>query len=254
MKGIHNDWEETATVRLALLNYTKPALVDHEFTDLPWHLPSAAPHQLYLTPNGELSEMKPSENNTLSYQANTAAELTFSYKFPAKTAVVGPSTLVIDVASPDHDDIDIYTHIFKADADGNILSHLNIPLPEGLPEAGAKQLTQNRVFRYWGPNGMLRASQRHVAPELSGKTWNTLSHSRVEKVRPGEKVRLDIQLWPTGIVFEAGEKLILKVGGEELGVPAMRHLGGLKNSNKGRHVIYVGDESESHLRLFTVDV
>lgn len=253
LKGLSNGWLETPPVRLALLNYTKPAIVDREFPDLPWHLPSATSQELYLGPDGKLLENKP-DAGVLSYHADTPAEISFTYNFPSKTAIIGPSTLVIDVAAPEHDDLDIYTHLFKADADGNILSNLNIPLSEGIPQAEADQLTHNRVFRYWGPSGILRASQRHVSEKLSQKTWKTLSHTRVDKVKPGETVRLEIQLWPTGIVFEAGETLVLKLSGEKLDVPALPHLGRRQNQNKGKHVLKVGGQSASHLRFFTTEV
>ena len=100
---------------------------------------------------------------------------------------------------------------------------------------------------------MLRASQRHVSPEKSGKTWKTLSHERVQLVSPGEVVRLDVQLWPTGIVFEAGEKLVLKIGGEKLGVPALPHLPNEPNKNRGKHIVHVGGKSDSHFQFFTTE-
>lgn len=169
-------------------------------------------------------------------------------------AIVGPSTLVIHVSAPDHDDLDIYTHIFKADKEGNILSNLNIPIPDGVPAEEQAKLTKNRVFRYWGPDGMLRASRRHVSAEKSGKSWNTLSYERIEKVQPGKVVKLEIQIWPAGIVFEAGEKLILKISGEKLGVPHLPHLPKEPNQNRGKHILHVGGQWESCLQFFTTDI
>lgn len=252
LKDVRNDWPQTVPVRIAFLNYTKPALVDQEFTDLPWHLPSVTPRKLYLAPAGKLSEEKQTEPAELSYQADASDEVAFTYEFPFKTILTGPSTLVINAAAPDHDDLDIYSHIFKADKNGTILSHLNIPLPDNLPDETVNTMTENRIWRYWGPNGILRASKRHVSQELSGKTWKTLSYERDEKIMPGEVVRLENQLWPTGIVFEAGEKLVLKISGREIGVAALPNLTEAPNANKGKHVLHFGGVSEAYLEIFTL--
>ena len=209
--------------------------------------------QLFLTPDGKLSEDKASTGGELQYQADTTDRISFTYEFPSRTVMCGPSTLSVDIAAPDHNDLDVYMHVFKASNDGKILSHKNIPTPDSLSAEEEFQVTNNRVFRYWGPQGMLRASQRHVSPEKSGKTWKTLSHERVQLVKPGEVVRLDVQLWPTGIVFEAGEKLILKIGGEKLGVPAMSHLPNEPNKNRGKHIVHVGGQSDSHFQFFTTE-
>lgn len=252
LKNVPNDWPQTAPVRLALLRCTGPALVDQEFTDLPWHLPSATSRKLYLASSGKLTTEKETENRKLTFQADLSEEVAFTYQFPSKTVFVGPSTLVIDVASTDHDDMDIYTHIFKADSNGKILSHVNMPKPDDTSAEEFEKMTQNRVWRYEGPNGKLRVSRRHVSPELSGKTWKTLSHAKEEKVKPGEVVGLEIQLWPTGIVFEAGEKLILKISGTEVGLPDLPNIPPPRNENKGKQVLHFGGSSEARLQFFTL--
>ena len=224
LKHVENDWHQTPPVRLALLQFNKAPIVDKAFSDLPWHLDSCVSRRLYLTPDKTLSDHKLAASMaTLDYDASTDDTITFTYRVPSRMALVGQSTLAIDVSSPDHDDLDVYTHIFKADAGGAILSNKNIPTPESLSAEEEHKLTQNRLFRYWGPDGALRASQRHVSASKSGKTWKTLSHQEVLKVAPGEIVRLENQLWPTGIVFEAGELLMVKISGASIGVPALAH-------------------------------
>jgi predicted acyl esterase len=254
LKSVPNDWSTTPPVRLALLNYTKSAIVDIPFPDLPWHLPSAQSRTLHLAPDLTLSPTQPSQPSTLTWQADSSEALSFTYTFPVRTALVGPSTLTVDISSPSHDDMDVYCHIFKYSLSGIELSNLNIPLPPGLSEEDADKATQNRVWRYWGPNGQLRASQRHVSASKSTKTWSTLSHEKVEKARPGEVVRLDVQMWPTGIVFEAGEQLVLKISGEKIGIAALPHLPKAANENRGEHVIHLGGGKHSSLKFFTVDV
>ncbi|KAJ5056814.1 Alpha/Beta hydrolase protein [Bipolaris maydis] len=253
LKGVDNGWEGTVPVRLALLTYTGSPIVDRPFLDLPWHLPSADRDVLHLTHFGGMSKSKPSSPERLSYNSESSEKLEFTHTFTSRVALVGPSTLVIDVSSPNQDDLDIYTHIFKASADGTMLTHLNVPVPDSVPQDIVAKATENRIFKYWGPNGMLRASHRHVSRQKSGKTWNTLSHEKVQKVQPGTIVRLEIQLWPTGIIFEAGENLVLKISGEEIGVPALPQLPKTTGINKGNHVVHVGGDFEARLDIFTID-
>jgi len=133
-----------------------------------------------------------------------------------------------------------------------MLSHLNISIPANTPSEVAEKMTQNRVWRYLGPSGMLRASKRHVSDALRGKTWETLSMEREDKVAPGEVVRLRVQLWPTGMVFEAGETLVLKVSGREMGLRDLPGAEVMANQNVGVHRVYVGGEMEGHLEFFTI--
>jgi len=237
---------------MAFLNFTKPALLDQEYPDLPWHLPTATVQKLHLHPTGTLTPTAPLSTTTIEYQADSPSELTFTYTFPSKTILTGPSTVVLSIAAQDHNDLDIHAHIFKASASGTMLSHLNIPIPANTPSEVAEKMTQNRVWRYLGPSGMLRASKRHVADALRGKTWETLSMEREDKVAPGEVVRLRVQLWPTGMVFEAGEMMVLKISGREMGLRDLPGAAEMANENVGKHVIHIGGEMEGYLEFFTL--
>jgi predicted acyl esterase len=260
LKDVANEWPQTAPVRMALLNFSKPALLDQEFADLPWHLPDVTRKQkLHLSSPGKLTHNKQQqlqEEALLEYQADSSDEISFTYAFSTKTVLIGPSTLVIDIAAPSHDDLDVHTHIFKADASGALLSHLNMPVPpsssNSSPASTVETMTQNRIWRYLGPNGMLRASKRHVHRALQARTWETLSHQGEEKVKPGEVVRLRVQLWPTGIVFEAGEQLVLKISGREMGLRALPQSPEPSNMNKGKHVLHFGGSYENYLEFFTL--
>ncbi|KAG9185733.1 hypothetical protein G6011_07064 [Alternaria panax] len=212
-------------------------------------------------PNTEFSESiaiiisgrnKRLEEKVLEYQADSSDEVSFTYTFPAKTVLTGPSNLVIDIAAPDHDDIDIHAHVFKADASGALLSHLNMPVPLNTPASTVETMAQNRIWRYFDPSGMLRALERHLHSALLGKTWATVSHEHDEKIKSGELIRLRIQLWPTGIVFEAGKQLVLKISGKEMGLRAFPKSSEPSNSNKGKRVLHIGGLSESYLEVVTI--
>ncbi|KUJ10501.1 alpha/beta-hydrolase [Mollisia scopiformis] len=249
LKGAQNEWPTTPKVRYALLNYTEPAYVNLPFPDLPWNLPLAHSQRLYLSANHTLSETPMQESAVLKYSADSAKNdgLAFEHTFNSKTILVGPSSLVISIASPSHNDMDIYTRIRKASPGGDFLYHQNIPLPQGA------EVPETSVFRYLGPSGMLRASRWHISSELSTKNWKVLSNNNPEPVAPGQTIRLEIMLWPTGIVFEPGEKMVLEITGQDSGLtdfpipPEM-----IVNGNVGEHHVSVGSGEESYLEFSTI--
>ncbi|KAH7115851.1 hypothetical protein B0J11DRAFT_538636 [Dendryphion nanum] len=78
-------------MRLALLNYTKPTIVNREFSDLPWCLPSATLRQLHLAPAGNIYDVRFNGSGTLSYQPdsnNASDKLMFTYRLPSKMAIL----------------------------------------------------------------------------------------------------------------------------------------------------------------------
>ena len=66
---------------------------------------------------------------------------------------------------------------------------------------------------------------------------------------------MDIGIWQTGIVFEAGEKLVLKVSGHSMTLAEFTALRGqLTTSNVGRHVLHLGGMHPSRLMIPVVEV
>lgn len=150
--------------------------------------------------------------------------------------------------------------IRKLNAKGEALLHQNIPA-EDLP-AGYEPPDEN-VWKYVGPNGRLRASHREVTQEqLPGLTAEEISkrmseayvyhpHTTAEKLSPGEVVKLEISLWPGGMVFDAGESMRFEVKGR---LPVLVEfkplLDTLVNYNKGEHILHTGGATSSQLSVY----
>ena len=195
----------------------------------------------------------------LSYQADTPAlqvdgdseELLFSYTFNTKSHMVGYSKAVLYMSCPDHDDLDVFVQLRKASADGKLLQNLNIPLKD-LGLSSASEVVTINSNKYLGPSGILRASHRDINVKLSKTHWPVHSH-RLEaerKVPAGEVIRLEIGLWPTGMVFEEGEALVLKIAGHPLVLAEFEPLRGkFVAENKGRHQVHFGGEFDSHVSI-----
>ena len=63
--------------------------------------------------------------------------------------------------------------------------------------------------------GWLRASHRKLDPALSTPYRPYHPHDERQRLRPGEVVELDIEIWPTSIVVPAGHRIGLTVRGKD---------------------------------------
>ncbi|CAH0027692.1 unnamed protein product [Clonostachys rhizophaga] len=261
LKGIENGWEQTPRVRYAFIRFNEDAEVNVPFADLPWNLSSAREQRLFLSADRKLLPTKASEPGQVSYQADAPSKLMgpdpndpfFSYTFPQQTRLAGPATAILYVSSPSGNDMDVHVQLRKADKNGELLTYANIPLKD-IGVSTVSEVPNTNVMKYLGPTGMLRASRRHVSEALSSrsKSWKTLSHSQVEPVEPGDIIRLEIQLWPTGLIFDAGERLLLYVSGHYMTLPEFETMPPYENHNRGHHIIHVGGEYDSSLMFYQV--
>ena len=63
--------------------------------------------------------------------------------------------------------------------------------------------------------GWLRASHRKLDARLSTEYRPYHTHDELQALKPGEVVRLDVEIWPTSIVVPAGYRLALTVRGKD---------------------------------------
>jgi predicted acyl esterase len=160
------------------------------------------------------------------------------------------------MSCPDHNDLDVFVQLRKASPDGTLLQNLNIPLKDiGLKSA--EEAAAINTNKYLGPTGILRASRRALNTKLSKPHWPVHSHlqSDEQKITPGQIVRLEIGIWPTGMVFEAGEKLVLKVAGHHMALAEFEPLRGkFVAGNRGMHFLHVGEQYESCVEIPLVEL
>ncbi|KAL4875169.1 alpha/beta-hydrolase [Aspergillus karnatakaensis] len=260
LKDIQNGWERTPPVRLAVLGFNLP----HETYSLmrfPWATPSSKPLKLHLNSDQSMTPTAQSQQSNerpiLSYQAdaptmntdNADNELLFTYTFPEKTIVAGPSKAVLTLSAEKQNDLDVYVMLRKMDVHGNVLQNINQPLSD-LGVSSAEDVPSVSVLKYLGPEGMLRASRRALAPELSKPWWGTLSHAGDEPVPVGRTIELEIFLWPTGMIFEAGESAVLKVAGHDMRLVDLEPLrGSFQVVNEGKHFVHFGGGYNNFVEL-----
>ena len=120
--------------------------------------------------------------------------------FAEPVELVGHVRAVLHMSADEAEDMDVFVALFKLDADGNQV---------GFPYYG--QFEDGPVAVGW-----LRASHRELDPERSTDYLPVLAHRRALPLTPGEPARLDIEVWPSGTRFEAGEQLLLVVQGSDV--------------------------------------
>ncbi|GAB7335735.1 hypothetical protein MBLNU13_g08032t1 [Cladosporium sp. NU13] len=256
LKGLANGWENTPRVRVSLLGYNLPNITNQPIPN--WPHPQARYETLFLG-SGKLEHSSPTKPGSLAYQSDFCArqdgtdteELHFTHTFNSRRYLLGTSTATLYVSTQQGNDLDIYVQLCKADPNGQILHSYNIPQHE----LDKTEMTRQKVppvnpLRYVGPTGMLRASRRAQDPVLSKPHAPQLSFSMPEPISPGEITELEIGIWAGGMIFEKGEKLVLKVSGHPMTLAEFDILwGSYRPANKGDHYVHFGGEHRSHLTL-----
>ena len=209
----------------------------------------------------ETSPIKDKETQ-VSYQSDAPSKqmdvdtehAEWTYTFDKSSTLIGPSKATVYMSCPDHDDMDIFVIIRKADKQGKVLQNLNIPL-HTMDFATEEEVPALNTLKYIGPSGILRASHRAIDFKLSKPHWHAHDHSREEKIVPGEIVKLEIMLWPAAIGFEAGEKLVFRIAGHQMTLAEFPELrGGFTTWNKGKHLVHVGGRYQSCLEVPFVEI
>jgi len=129
--------------------------------------------------------------------------------------------------------MDIYAYIRKRDINGNIVE--------------TKTVT-DRTFV--GPNGQLRVSCRELDSKLSTPLEPVLKMTGEKNLKEHEIAEIEIPFWPYGMKWEADEILELQICPiEKISRPELPQLPPVKTLNKGNHIIHIGGQYDSQLRL-----
>jgi putative CocE/NonD family hydrolase len=161
----------------------------------------------------------------------------FEYAFAETTELTGHMKLRLYMAAESADDMDIFVGVYKFDARG-----------EFVPMAYYTYFNDGPVALGW-----LRASHRELDAAASTEYQPVLRHRQALKLEPGQVVPLDIEIWPSGTLFEAGSRLRLIVQGTDLQkYSKTRHPVYTRHEdsvNHGAHVIHTGGATDSYLLI-----
>jgi predicted acyl esterase len=144
--------------------------------------------------------------------------------------VTGPLTASFWVSS-ETEDMDLFLTLRNFDADGNEVLETG---QQGTPVPVAK--------------GWLRVSHRELDPKLTLPYRPYHKHQRRLFLKPGEIVKVDVEIWPTSMVFGKGHRIRLDVQPRD-GVGSQSYMHYHADYNTGSNTIYAGGARESYLLL-----
>lgn len=206
-------------------------------SDKAWPLPGTEYTKFYLNTSGNLQRDPVASESTVSYASlggdGGPARAQFDIKFDQRTDLVGHSKLRLWMSTDGSDDLDIFVALQKLNAAGEIVPFIMLNLFDDGPVA----------------LGWMRASRRELDPEQSTEYKPVQRHCSDQKLKPSEIVPLDIEIWPSGTRFEAGETLRVVIQGTDIYVHAKGTVQDLHQDsiNSGHHVIHAGGKYDSHL-------
>jgi uncharacterized protein len=194
LKGHANGWPDEPRVQAALRS--SDGLTQR--TAKSWPIEGTRWTTMHLGANdGTLGPTKPMQAGAVQYAAEGPAVSFSTGPFEARVEVIGPVSLRV-WASSSLSDMDVFVRLRKIDAHGNDLVGVG-------PAGGHMALAL----------GWLRASHRKLDAARSLPHRPFHAHDESQPLTPGEPVPLDIEIWPTSIVFEPGSRLVLEIAGHD---------------------------------------
>ncbi len=233
LKGLDTDLMHWPKVRLEV---RERAGVGATRTTAAWPVESTQYQRLYLDAgNRTLVTTAPDSAAVASYESlEDGPGACFEHRFAQAADLVGYMKLRLYVSAESDDDMDLFVAIDKLDTLGRRVPFVHYAVFEDGPLA----------------LGWLRVSHRELDP-ASTEFQPVLTHRRSQKIRPGETVAVDVEIWPSGTHFEAGSALRLQVRGRDVYAcpKPMLYARHEDTVNRGRHHLHTGGDTASYLLI-----
>lgn len=214
LKGIDTGWDKQPRVQLQVRHPGEKFVLRDESE---WPLARTQWTHFYLDPDGKtLTTSLPGKEAALTYEAMGEGVTFLMPPHEKEMEITGPSVLKLVVSS--------------TTADADIFAVLRVFDPEG------KEVVFHGALDPHTPvaQGWLRASHRKLDPNLSLPYRPYHSHDEKQPLVPGEKVQLDVEIWPTCIVVPKGYRFGLTIRGKDYEYEGeATTLSNMKNPMKG---------------------
>lgn len=229
LKDFRNGWELTPRVRLEVMDaYNFNFQTNRPEKEFP--LARTQYKKLYVDAARKALSFEPvTQESKISYEAEQGTT-TFDVTFQEDTEITGYMKLRLWVEAEGNDDMDMFIAIRKLDEKGDWLPVTVL----GEPHPGA-----------WGK---MRVSRRELDPRLSTDFQPIQAHKRDLKLKAGEIVPVDIEIWPHSRIWHKGQQLRVLVSGHYIRDGWFEPFFWDTN-NKGNHVIHSGGKYDSYLQI-----
>lgn len=256
MKDVSNGWEYTPKVRLSILNPGHNDVINRPEEQFP--LARQQSKALFLDAASAAMKMDIRVEQEAKVDFDAAeGKTSFTYTFAERTELTGYFKLKLWVESVGNDDIDLFTVFSKLDSNGELVETkcIDVGYLQDDPEADWKKLSEMHaagnkfveVFFARGATGRLRVSHRELDLGHSTAHQPRYTFRKIQKLAEGEIVPVEIELWPHGMIWEAGEQIGVTIAGHNLMPELTFRTPTVKTLNKGKVVIHTGGRYDSHL-------
>jgi len=247
LKDVDNGWELEPKVEVALR--AADDTVKRVVEDTQWPLTGTRWTRFYLDVSGKaLGTTAPGKVASASYAA-IGEGLTFTTApLERELEFAGPIVAKLWVSSST-DDMDLFATLRAFDPQAKEITFLSAVEPKA-------PISQ----------GWLRVSQRKLDSKRSTEwqPWHT--HDQAQKLKPGEIVEVDLEIWPASLSLPAGHRLALTVQGKDF--ERSGETGVQKGSGwflhddprdrptetfAGAHTVYSGGERASYVLLPVIE-
>ncbi|WP_223622896.1 CocE/NonD family hydrolase [Microbacterium sp. EST19A] len=247
LKGVDNDWTQTARVRYSVLDLAGGDRIEIEADSFP--PADVTSTRFYLDGRRRMLVTEaPDDEVPVSYAvASNPNAVSFLTRFEEETVLVGYPKAHLWVEARGSDDMDLFVLVQKLDRYGTPLAAFTVPNQSAM----AHDLTDHgaTILKYKGADGRLRVSARHLDAVLSTDDVPAHTFDRIEKLSPGEIVEIEIDLFPVGLAFHPGEQLRFIISSANLLGTLMPAIEEYVGENSGEHVIHTGGAHASYLQL-----
>jgi predicted acyl esterase len=194
LKGVDNGWGQEPKVQLAIRNVDGTASIRKEHE---WPLARTQWQPFFLNAlNSSLSSELITTSESTEFESNKNSVNFSTSVFSEETEFTGPVLLKLWISSSETD-IDLFAILRVFDPSNTevtfIGAHEKVPLAQG-----------------W-----LRASHRKLDVKKSLPYRPYHSHDERQALIPHEIYPVEIEIWPTSIVFPIGYKLVLTIQGND---------------------------------------
>lgn len=227
LKGLDNGMQKEPRVRYDVRKTRDEYTVSYAKD---WPLPGTRYLPLYLNAAEHALQVQPPKNEaTSTYMSDRDASVHFDIGFTRDVTLAGHMALRLWVSAAEADDMDLFVGVRKFDPQGDEVYFVGFG---GNPN--------DIVTRGW-----LRVSARELDEKRSTPWRPFLKHTQILKVAAGDIVPVDIEILPSGTLFEKGSTLRLIIQGSDIVPnPVSRHD---ETVNKGPNSVHTGGQYPSRL-------
>ncbi|KAJ4177806.1 hypothetical protein NW755_013626 [Fusarium falciforme] len=198
LQHVANDVEKWPRVELAVRTSATESLRRLE-SDFP---PKAQLIKYRLTADGKLVLNDGSASNSppryVAFIAHKSSSVAlFDFKIDRRIEITGYSSVKLFIQGLSFPDVDLFVALQKIDKDGQTVKYYN----------STQKLEADASF------GWLRASHRELDTAKNTPERPVHLHQRRLWLRPQDIVEVNVELWPSSTIWEAGETLRLAVKG-----------------------------------------